>query len=175
MNLRYKAVIVAAVFAIFPILLRPKASRAAGESAPKLAVTATAAAGKYPSLNERCVANIATVQIGGFRVLTVTRDLDPVLSVNDVTGLAWLPGNRLAYSVGGLFGDHPGLYVFDCAKGRTKIIVGKGEYFELLGASAGKQPTLFFFYSSDVARKTSGQVYQVKIDGSGLGKVAASQ
>ncbi len=170
MRALYRVLIVATVFAAYLNLLSPTASHAA---APHFAITAIGAPGKYPSQNERCAADVVSVNIGGYCVLTIVRDLQPVASVNDVTGLAWLPGDRLAYSVSGLFGDEPGIHVFECATGKSRIIVGKGEYFELLGASAGKDPTLFFFYSADVASKTSDQVYQVKIDGSGLAKVAA--
>jgi len=170
MRASYRALFVVLALAACVNLSGPPAGHAAG---PHFAITAVGAAGKYPSQNERCVADVVSVNIGGYRVLTILRDLQPVASVNDVTGLLWLPGNRLAYSVSGLFGDEPGIHVFDCATGKSRIIVGKGEYFELLGASADKDPTLFFFYSADVASKTSDQVYQVKIDGSGLAKVAA--
>jgi hypothetical protein len=175
MRLPYGTVIVTTSLAVLLSLLGAAPSHAAGAAAPHVAVAAVGDPGKYHSANERCVADVTHVDIGGYCVLTIIRDLQPVASVNDVTGLAWLPGNRLVYSVSGLFGEEPGIHVFDCATGHTRIIVGKGEYFELLGASAGKNPMLFFFYSADVASKTSDRVYQVRMDGTGLAKVTSSQ
>lgn len=138
-------------------------------SALHFAVPAIKAPGKYPSNDERCVAEVSPADIGGFDVLTVMRDLSPVASVNGVNGIAWLASNQLVYSISGLLGN-PGIYVFDCATGQTKTVVAKGEYFQLLGATSGKDPTLYFFHSRNVSRLHGGAVYRIKLDGSGLAK-----
>lgn len=171
MSPQVKSLLLATILAVFAgsTLAAPALAAAPSQGSRHFAVPAKTDPGKYPSDNQECVAEVTEADIGGFQVLTVTRNMNPELSVNGVNGVAWLPGNVLAYSISGLFGD-PGIYVFNCIKGHAKILVGKGEYFQLLGASSGKDATLYFFYSGDVARRHGGAIYKVKVDGSGLAK-----
>ncbi len=99
--------------------------------------------------------------------------------VRDVSGLAWLSGSMLAYSVSPIYGK-PGIYVYDCVGQKSTGIVAPknvdldypngADYCELKGIA--KANLIYFYYVLDVDEvdfanfRCNHFLYRVRADGS---------
>jgi len=143
--------------------------------------------GVFSSPNRACEASLKISEMGGFLNLFICRQsgkcVDPDVA-KDVTGIAWLNGNNLVYTVSPIYGK-PGIFLLTCASGKTKRIIGPktinkaypdgADYFELQGASSSDSK-IYFYYAPDIDLvdfnkfRSREFLYEVRLDGAGFGK-----
>ena len=104
----------------------------------------------------------------------------------EVTGLAWLDRDSLAFTLGSIYGSNPGLFVFSCHSRQSQRLVAPQtagtktpfvDYFELAGVRADAEgESIRFYYSPthdiDFAKFRSDRyLFEVRRDGRGFRKV----
>lgn len=139
--------------------------------------------GMYQPAHGKCKATITVSEVGGFKQLVITRVVDQNskdrLEVKDVSGITWIKGDQLVYTVSPIYGK-PGVFLFDCASMQTKSILGPkttdkaypdgADYFELQSVSPDAKK-IFFFYAPNVDQvdfkrfRTKDYLYQINLDG----------
>lgn len=103
--------------------------------------------------------------------------------VNDVTGIIWIDGDKLLFSVSPIYGQ-PGIFLFACKEMKAKRILGPttfnksypdgADYFEVKDLFKEK---LYFYYTPDVDStyfptfRTKDHLYRINLDGTGFEKV----
>lgn len=120
---------------------------------------ARVSAGAYHSPSGDCAVRLAISAQGGFRKLLLMRAASfSVHIADDVTGIAWLSGSELVYSVSPLYGS-PGVFLFNCADPTAKPMTlvaartfnaayPKGADFFELKSVIGRR--IIYYYGADV-------------------------
>lgn len=121
-------------------------------------------------------------------VIRKERNRKPVYIFKDVSGAFWITKSLLAISTGPIYATS-GIYVYSCNENELFRIVsprcyyesseGGADYFMLKGIEGDR---LYFYYTPDINDKsidmneyrTDGNMYSVKIDGTGLKKVTGA-
>jgi hypothetical protein len=144
--------------------------------------------GTFQPAHGKCKAMITVSEVGGFKQLTITRVADQNskdrLEVKDVSGITWIAGDQLVYTVSPIYGK-PGVFLFDCASLQAKRILGPkttdksypdgADYFELQGVSSDAKK-IIFFYAPNVDQvdfkkfRTKDSLYQINLDGTSFRK-----
>jgi hypothetical protein len=113
--------------------------------------------GLYKGPGGVCTIRISTSGMGGFLELHLPK-LKPDASdtVKDITGVIFIDGHRIAYTVSPVYGK-PGVFLFDCKAKRITRLVGPSsfdaaypdgaDYFELSNATDDE---VLFHYAPDV-------------------------
>lgn len=116
--------------------------------------------GEYQSPDGKCKALLKINSTGGYKVLSINlpskdNSHDGIIA-NDITGMAWIRGDELVYTVSPIYG-RPGIFLFNCSSMNAKQILGPktinkaypdgADYFELHSISNGK---IYFYYAPDV-------------------------
>jgi hypothetical protein len=127
---------------------------------PAYAEEAIKAPGEYFSKNKKCLARITTSDMGGFLVLSITREKEFILNAKDITGFSWNMDEAI-YSASPIYGE-PGIYRFNCKCGDSpeKIVSpttynnfypAGADYFELKSVT----PLIVYYYYSEDVEKTN--------------------
>lgn len=145
-------------------------------------------AGVYLSPDGQCEVSLKTSEMGGFLILSAAKKNGQhgPDAINDITGIAWLNGNRLLYTVSPIYGV-PGVYLFNCKSMQTRTVLRPrninkayshgADYFELQNVVSGAKGIIYFYYARDVDNvdfeklRTVNSLYQVNLDGTGFRKV----
>jgi hypothetical protein len=69
---------------------------------------------------------IQSVQMGGFFQLQIIRQDIVLIEVDDVNGIVPIGNEKYIYAVGSIYGNRPGLYLFDAATKR-EVVLRKAE------------------------------------------------
>lgn len=112
------------------------------------------APGDYASPTNECSMSLTSSASGG----AIELKLGDESVAQDVSGVAWVDGHTLAYTVSPIYGM-PGLYVVNCRSREIQTLVGPrtinsaypdgADYFELMGVSEDGS-TLYLYYAADV-------------------------
>jgi hypothetical protein len=139
--------------------------------------------GHYRSPSGRCLAVL--VHDEGDRLALGVAGYKARLS-EDVTGIAWIAGDRLVFTSSPIYGV-PGLFVYVCGEDSARAVVKSRrsdpgypdgcDYFELVRVGSGGNPELVFRYFADVDStgprgvREGGQLMRIRADGRGLRRV----
>jgi hypothetical protein len=137
--------------------------------------------GEFVSPNGGCRVELKR-HPGGFLALTFKQG--PTKSIDDVTGIAWVSGETLVYTVSPIYSPQPGVYSYNCHSHRVKRLVAPirredahpKDYFQLQAVSKSRPITIYFYYAPDVDRESfanfesRAHLYQVYMDGTGFHK-----
>jgi len=135
--------------------------------------------GRYRDAGGVCSLRVSISPMGGFtRLHLLVGAGRRAITVNDVTGIAFLNNGKVAYSVSPSYGK-PGIFLFDCIKkARTRLVAPRNmnraypdgtDYFELSKAASNE---LFFYYVPDVDKaeftkfESAANLYSVDMAGS---------
>jgi hypothetical protein len=117
--------------------------------------------GVLPSPTNECLAKLEISGKGGYLRLSIARhgsDFRNPDAIDDVTGISWVDGIQLVFSVSPIYGK-PGIYLANCIENNSKPVrlaapqtIDKAypngaDYYELKSVS-GRD--VFFYYGRDV-------------------------